>query len=244
VVLEDVTFSNVSWGSKPEMISLNKFEIKVALLPLLSGDIQVNRLILLEPDILLETNKKGLENWVFASKEVEKNESVAYDSEMSLPAIVINEILIKNASIHYKDGVTGQETTLAIDNIELKEKGDSGPLSLTIKAAYNEIPVEVKGTIGRIVTLIENDNYPLDLIVKVSDANIGLKGNIAQPMEGQGLDLDLAFNIDSLSKLSKLAGSDLPQLGPVSLTGKVTESKGGVFNKSDEIIARENRFFR
>lgn len=226
VIVEDVTFSNVSWGSKPEMISLNKLEIKVALLPLLSGNIKVNRLILLDPNILLETNKKDLSNWVFASKKTEKDVSVASESETSLPAIVINEILIKNANIHYKNGVSGQETKLAIDNIELKAKGESGPLSLIIKAAYNEIPVEVKGTIGRVAALIENDHYPLDLIINVSDASIGLKGNIAQPMEGQGLDLDLAFNIDSLSKLSKLAGSDLPQLGPVNLTGKVTESKG------------------
>ena len=63
VVVEDVTFSNASWGSQPEMMSLKKFELKVALLPLITGHIQVNKIILIDPKILLETNKEGTGNW-------------------------------------------------------------------------------------------------------------------------------------------------------------------------------------
>ena len=59
VVIEDVKFANASWGSKPDMLSLNKFEVQVSLMPLLSGNIQVNRVILLDPVILLETDKEG-----------------------------------------------------------------------------------------------------------------------------------------------------------------------------------------
>jgi len=59
VVIEDVKFANASWGSKPDMLTLSKFEVQVSLMPLLSGKIQVNRVILLAPEILLETDKKG-----------------------------------------------------------------------------------------------------------------------------------------------------------------------------------------
>ncbi|RKZ93815.1 MAG: hypothetical protein DRQ40_07150 [Gammaproteobacteria bacterium] len=225
VVIEDVKFSNTSWGSKPEMLSLNKFEIEVALLPLLSGNIQINRVILLEPDILFETNKKGLGNWIFASKEVEETVSPAPESDASLPAIVIKEVRIENAKVHYKDGVTGQETKLTIENIELKSDDDNDPLSLIMKVVYNEIPVEINGTIGRLKKLTTNDNYPLDLMINVGDADIGLKGMVAQPMDATGLDIDLSFSVDSLSKLSKLTGNDLPKLGPVNFTGKITDSK-------------------
>ena len=106
VVIEDVKFSNASWGSKPEMLTLNKFEIEVALLPLLSGNIQVNRVIFLEPDIFLETNKNGEANWDFSSKKPEKTDPSVSESGTPLPAITINELHIENATIHYKDGVT------------------------------------------------------------------------------------------------------------------------------------------
>jgi len=226
VVVEDVKFSNANWGSKPEMLTLNKFEIEVALLPLLSGNIQVNRVVLLEPDILLETNKNGVANWEFSSKKIQETAPPASESGSSLPAIVIKKVDIENARIHYKDGVTGQESTLAIENIELKSNGGNNPLSMIVKAAYNEIPVEINGTIGKLKKLIGNENYPLDLMINISDASVGLKGVVAQPMDGKGVDIDLSFNVDSLSRLSKLSGSELPKLGPVSFTGKVTDGKG------------------
>ena len=63
VVVERVSIANAGWGSRPAMVSLERAEAEVELLPLLAGDIRVTRLVLVEPDILLETNADGLSNW-------------------------------------------------------------------------------------------------------------------------------------------------------------------------------------
>jgi len=225
VVIEDVKFANASWGSKPEMLSLDKFEVQVSLMPLLSGTIQVNRVILLAPEILLETNKKGVGNWVLEIEQTEKKDSPPSDSDMSLPAIVVNEVHIENARITYKDGITGKETKIVIENIETKSESFDDPLSLLVKIAYNEIPIKIEGSLGSINQLMANEKYPVDLEIDVSDAKIGLHGLVAKPMEGKGLDLELSFNVASLSNLSKLAETELPALGPISLTGKLSDGK-------------------
>ncbi|PHS70635.1 MAG: hypothetical protein COB23_02870 [Methylophaga sp.] len=225
IVVEDVKFSNAQWGSQAEMLSLDKFEVQVSLIPLLTGNIQINRVILIEPKILLETNKKGLGNWVFASHQ-SKGEKPEAEADTSLPPIVINQIQVKNATITYKDGVTGEENNLVIEKIVTESNSFDDPLSVIIKIAYNGTPIEVKGTLGSLKQLTGNDNYPVDLAIDVSDANIGIKGVIAKPMDGKGLDIDVSFNVDSLSKLSTLAGNNLPELGPVSFTGKVADTKG------------------
>lgn len=225
VVIEDVKFANASWGSKPEMLSLDKFEVQVSLMPLLSGTIQVNRVILLAPEILLETNKKGVGNWVLEIEQPEKKDSPPSDSDMSLPAIVVNEVHIENARITYKDGITGKETKIVIENIETKSESFDDPLSLLVKIAYNEIPIKIEGSLGSINQLMANEKYPVDLEIDVSDAKIGLHGLVAKPMEGKGLDLELSFNVASLSNLSKLAETELPALGPISLTGKLSDGK-------------------
>lgn len=224
VVIEDVKFSNASWGSKPEMLTLDKFEVQVSLLALLTGNIQINRVILLEPEILLETNKKGLGNWVFASKKAE--EVATSDSDASTPSVVVNEVHLENAKIVYKDGVTGQETKLVIDKIVTESNSADDPLSVMMKIAYNELPIEVNGSLGSLNQLTGNNSYPIDLTINISGADIVLKGQIAKPMDGKGFDIDVSFNVDSLSDLSGLAGSDLPKLGPISFTGKVADSKG------------------
>ncbi|MCK5431392.1 MAG: AsmA family protein, partial [Gammaproteobacteria bacterium] len=237
VVVEDVKFANASWGSKPDMLSLDKFEVQVSLMPLLSGNILVNRVILLEPEILLETNKQGKGNWVLESKKVEAKPAPAPESDAALPAVVVNELHIENAKIIYKDGVTGKVTNVEIEKIVTESDSFNDPLSLLMKIAYNEIPIQIEGTLGALNQLTANDKYPIDLMINVSDAKIGLKGQVVKPMEGKGIDLALSFNVDSLSKLSKLAGSELPALGPISLTGKLSDGDGSYSIKSMKLQA-------
>jgi len=237
VVIEDVKFANASWGSKPEMLSLGKFEVQVSLMPLLSGNIQVNRVILLAPEILLETNKKGVGNWVLEIEQTEGKAPPSSESDTPLPAIVVNEVHIENARITYKDGVTGKETKVVIENIETKTDSFDDPLSLLVKIIYNEIPIKIEGSLGSVNQLMANEKYPVDLEIDVSDAKIGLHGQVAKPMEGKGLDLELSFNVASLSKLSKLAETELPALGPISLTGKLSDGKSSYSIKSLKLQA-------
>jgi len=237
VVIEDIKFANASWGSKPVMLSLGKFEVQVSLMPLLSGNIQVNRVILLAPEILLETNKKGIGNWVLDIEQTEEKVTAPTESSTALPAIVVSEVYIENASITYKDGVTGKETKVIIEKIETRSDSFDAPLSLLMKIVYNEIPIKIEGSLGSINQLMANENYPVDLEINLSDAKIGLHGLVAQPMEGKGLDLELSFNVASLSKLSKLAETELPALGPISLTGKVSDGKGSYSIKGMKLQA-------
>jgi uncharacterized protein involved in outer membrane biogenesis len=59
VVLRDFRLGNAPWGSKANMITVGQAEVRVALLPLLRGEIEIENLLLIEPDILLEIDKDG-----------------------------------------------------------------------------------------------------------------------------------------------------------------------------------------
>ena len=65
LVMHDVTFANAKWASAPHLLSLKKLEAGLELLPLMQGDIRLTQIVLIEPNIQLETNSKGLGNWVF-----------------------------------------------------------------------------------------------------------------------------------------------------------------------------------
>ena len=45
IAVDGVTFSNAEWGSKPEMAKVDRFAAEVSLIPLLSGQIVINRLL-------------------------------------------------------------------------------------------------------------------------------------------------------------------------------------------------------
>ena len=65
LVLEDVTFANAPWGTRPDMLRAKRIEAQVALLPLLSRTVDIRRFTLVEPSILLETDANGTPNWAF-----------------------------------------------------------------------------------------------------------------------------------------------------------------------------------
>jgi uncharacterized protein involved in outer membrane biogenesis len=69
LVVEDVSFQNATWGSRPELAKLKHFEIQIALLPLILKRIAVKRIVLVSPDILVETDSSGTSNLDFETEE-------------------------------------------------------------------------------------------------------------------------------------------------------------------------------
>src|SRR5579862_4298295 len=61
--VEGVRLANLPGGSSPDMARLKSLDVEVALIPLMSGRIQVTRIDLLEPVILLERLPDGRANW-------------------------------------------------------------------------------------------------------------------------------------------------------------------------------------
>jgi uncharacterized protein involved in outer membrane biogenesis len=67
LTVQDIRLANAAWGSRPEMARLGRLEVQVALLPLIRGAVEVERFILIEPDILVETDSRGRSNLDFTT---------------------------------------------------------------------------------------------------------------------------------------------------------------------------------
>ena len=233
LVVEDVKFANSSWGSKPDMLSLGKFEVQVSLVPLLSGNIQVNRVILLAPEILLETNKKGVGNWIFASPTPkEEKEPAADTAPVDLTALAVNEVHIEKANVTYIDGITGKKTELLIDEITVDSSSFSDPMTLIVRASINQSPLKLDGTLGSINNLLDNKDYPVNIKANISGAEISLEGKLGQPLSAKGIALLTSLNINKLSDLNQMADSKLPETGPIIVNGKLSDTEAGYAFKS------------
>ena len=232
IAVEGVSLGNASWAKDKNMLSVAKFEAQVALMPLLKKNIQVVRLILIEPNIHLETNKNGEGNWVFASSAPKEEKPATESGPATLPALAVNEVQIENANVSYKDGKTGKTTELHIDEITVNSSSFSDPMTLFVKASINQSPLELKGTLGSINNLLDNKDYPIDIKGDIASANISIEGKLGQPMNAKGIDLLASLNINELSSLNKLAGSELPKVGTIIFSGKLSDTKSGYSIKS------------
>ena len=222
VVVEDVKFGNAEWGSRPDMLSVKRFEVEVALVPLLSKNIQVNRVLLDSPEILIETNKQGQGNWVMGTPSTEeKPAEKAADS--AVPALNVSEIQITNAKLTYKDGVSGEVTQLAIENLTVETDGLSDPMDIALKAVYKEIPVSFDGTVGSLANYNDNDDFPVKFTANVGDMALNMDGEIGKPKDLKDMDVTLSLEAASLATAAKLSGKKLPEGGPLKINGHITE---------------------
>ena len=59
IALHGAALANPPGFSRPQMASLQELDLQLALVPLLSRRIEIERLVLVHPDILLETDAQG-----------------------------------------------------------------------------------------------------------------------------------------------------------------------------------------
>jgi len=237
--VDGVKFANASWGSRPDMAIIQRFEVKVSLLPLLSGTLDVDRVVVEGADILIERNRQGQGNYEFladdkaaaAAKPAEKPKEGAGADSGGLPALAVREVTIAASRITYKDAASNQTIMLGVEKLAVAA-GPGDPLKIDLDGAYNGEPFTVKGTMGELAELLKPTKpWPLSVEATMGGASVNAKGSIANPAAASGIDVVLAVKGDDLSKMSMLAGSPVPPLGPYALNTKVT----GSIDKSIEL---------
>lgn len=226
VVVEDVSFANASWGSRPEMLRVRRFEAEVALFPLIFRDIRVKRLILVQPDILLETDAKGIGNWSLGGAIPSTPPATKLGKRKGgLAALAVEKVSIEKGILTYRDGRTKRATALALDRLDLQAKDTTSLLAIDLAATYVGKAFTLAGTVGPLRELMAPPRpYPVQLSFKAGGATLEVDGTIAQPMDAAGLDLKVTAKGQELAELAKLAGKSVPALGPFSVKAQVVGS--------------------
>jgi AsmA protein len=225
--VEDVAFANAPWGSRPQMATLQALEVEVAVLPLISGRVQVNRIVLVRPDILLETDAQGRGNWEMAAAPAPAPGAPPASPGAGQPPspgappqqgagreIAIKAVSITDGTVAFRDGRTRQTTTLALPRFTARADSETSPLSLDLAAALNGNEVTLAGTVGPVARLIGPGGagpWPVDLTATAAGARAAIRGSIAEPRSAKGYDLAVQATVPDLARLAPfLPNVELP----------------------------------
>jgi uncharacterized protein involved in outer membrane biogenesis len=232
VAVNDVTFANAPWGSRPHMAQVKRFEVQVELLPLVFGNINVKRIVLNDADILLETDKDGRGNWEFvadAAKDAAapKPQEPAEKGATRLPAV--NEVDIRNARLTYRDGKTGQTTNLTLRHATLGASSPADPLKLDIDGAFNDLAFQVAGRVGSIQAMSRPGTpFPVNLSGKVANAaTFKIDGIVREPLAAKGYELTVAAEGAEIARLARIGGMQITPVGPFKVEAKIADSAPG-----------------
>lgn len=239
LAVDGVSFANAEWGSRPEMVRVDRFAAEVSLIPLLSGQVVVNRLLIEGVDLLAETNKDGRGNWEFAAaKPAEAAPADSGSGAATLPSV--DQVVMRDIRVTYKDGLSGEEYRVALDELTAAAGTVDTPVEIALKGSLNEKPFSVEGTLGSVSQMASADSiYPIDIDAKAFGVDTGYKGTLGTPAGSVAVNGDVNLSIPSIAKtLADVAdlvpGFAAPALGADVLTvtsklvfdGKVAKLNG------------------
>ncbi len=232
--VEGVSFANAAWGTRPEMVKLDRVEAEVQLLPLIKGEIRVNRVLVTGLDVLLETDKSGRPNWLFGAPGQAKPDAAA-TKEGAPPIPQVRELRIEKVKLTYRDGPKGSKTEVVIDSLDLAADGLDAPLRIQAAGSFNGLAYGAQGELGALGRLGAGTPYPVRLKARLAGAVLGVRGEIAKPLAGKGLGLGIDLKTANLAATLKQAAALAPGLkdaGPVpsvplSFKARLTDPKSG-----------------
>ncbi|MEM7226622.1 MAG: AsmA family protein [Pseudomonadota bacterium] len=220
IALDDVTLANAPWASETPMIRVKHFEVEVALLPLISGQIDVRNLVLVEPKVLLEIDEQGKGNWQMGDAPAEQSGSGA--GKYPLPNI--ETIRGESGQLVFHSLASGARYSVSFEEVtaEPPDRVD-GLVQIATRGALNDVPFTLDGKMTPLAAL-GSGPFRFDATAEALGAKIAAKGQIAQPAKAKGLDVQVSAKGQSLADLDPAAGGGLPALGPYELSANVVQS--------------------
>ena len=218
-----VSFSDLRLGNTPgfvekEFATVKSVEVRIRLLPLLSRDVQVERLIVNEPRIFLVKNKDGRVSWDFGRSSPETMPPAAAPQSapgavpgLPVTALAVGELSLQNGSVVLINHDTGSRHEISGLNILLKDVTLDRPVRISISALINQKPVSAEGRFGPVGANLGQGAVPLELSVSAfNQMNLQLKGSVENLLVAPRVNVTLDVAEFSPRKLFAEIGQPLP----------------------------------
>ena len=230
LVVQDVAFGNPPGFSRPQMATLEQLDVKLALIPLLSRRVEIASLVLVKPDIVLETDAQGRPNWQFTPETGPPSpQSAAPGTRDRTPIrISVADVEIDNGTLTWRDDRAGRSAVFGITSLRASAASPQDNMHVSMSATCNGAPFTLAGEFGPMARLQERDAgtaWPVQAQLEAAGAKIAVDGAVAQPLQGRGYRMKLTANIPDLVALAPLLpGAKLPPLRDVALAAQVADT--------------------
>ncbi|MDB5841617.1 MAG: AsmA family protein, partial [Herminiimonas sp.] len=209
---KDVVLGNPDWAKTgPDMARIQQVDFTVNLLLLLKKTIHIQSLVLSEPLLNLEQDRKGANNWTFPKKEEKKS---AWQFELG-------DVAIAQGTVRYVDPVKRADINLRIDTL------DDGSMAWKLGGNFNDEKLSGNGKSGALLSLQAKDvPYPVEAEVKIGETTITAKGTLTDPAHPSALDVKLRILGASMADLFPISGVLLPETPKFSTDGRLSGTLG------------------
>lgn len=216
--INDVELANASWGSEPEMLTLDRLAFAVRIPELFKGRIVLPEVRVSKPHILLERNPEGMANWEFGDKKEKREPAGAPVSERWVPKI--DSLAIDDGRLLFRDPTTDTRLDMNVSTVVGESDEQAVELSGQGRLQQEQFTLKVRG--GSVLDLWQEDQpFPVNVEVEYGKTEAKVSGTIAEPLELQGPDLQFEAKGPDLAALASIAPMWIPETPPYRFSGKI-----------------------
>lgn len=244
ILANNIHFANAKWGTRADMVSADRLEVRLSLLPLFKGVLDLY-IKIDGPDILLETNDQGKGNWVtkepdLSAEQEPASEAKGVDKSSVFPLKpYLSNFEISGLAFVFKDASGGQEIQADIEKLRAYVDGAEIPLSLA--GTYQGGPIALDGKLGRIEDYHLNQATPIALQGLLNGAIIGINGSLGPLFPEAQAQIDFSLESESLAAFSPFAGLSLPDLQGLEIAAKLSTDGGRFSGEKLKVLLNDSK---
>lgn len=221
LVVTNIALANVSWGSQPQMIEIEKLQVQVRLLPLLQKEVEAKQIGLFGVKVLLETDANGQDNWDFPVADG----ATGSPGARKPVEIDVDRVTIENLHFTYNRQKTDSQTQFTLANLAMNRQETEDTLTLKLQADVNGQAVTLSGRSGGIRQLLAHNRFPLQLSGNLANAAIKMNGAIDDVLNLQGIELEAQLIGKNMATLAPFLDIRLPKTKAFEMIGDLKGSK-------------------
>lgn len=224
VSLRDLRLANAEDMPSPDMVRLGQLDLELALFPLISKKVMVERLVVSDLVANLEVNEAGQANWVFPAERdaAEDGADAREDREPGAPLsdLRLADVRLENARFAYRDQTSGQ--ALEAEDVKLTAQlpDIASKLALTGGLVLNGKPVDIDLGVDTPEALMTG--APAKIAAAVTSELVNLRSDLdlaqrPQPAVDGGATVEIGSVGELLAWLEQPLPADQPDPGPVRI---------------------------
>jgi AsmA protein len=223
-----VSLANAPKGQVKNMLTLDRLTVRVAVMPLLSGNLEVDTLVVDKPVINLEVNRAGKPNWQFAAAG--KSAPAKSGGSAGLSGIKLGDVRLVDGRVSYIDKKSGTTQKLGGINLKVALPSLSSPMRAEGSIIWNKEEINLTAMLSNPNAFLAGKATNVETSIKSNPVKLSFKGKVTNGKVATvrgNIDLD----VPSVRKLAAWTGSPLKApgtgLGPLKISGNL-DMKGKV----------------
>lgn len=243
LMAERVSLSNVEGAQSPDLVSLRSVEVRIALAPLLGGNVRVETVRLIEPQVFLEVLANGSTSWTItppdavpAGDEGTAASSAPGQGGSSGPAISVDQFEIVDGSLIYQDAASGSLEEITNMNLEVAAASlADGPYRARGSLVARNFRLGINADVGAVV---EGRTFPLNIAVGVGgdSAEVRLIGTVLGLNEAPRFRGDIEIESPNIGKIADAFADGAKLPAPLNQSLKIV----GVLDATETALSMEN----